>query len=430
MRRVGCLTKGNTAAGTAAERTVPAIVCDADKLSQIAILQELGRAGIPVVATAGSTKAIGFASRYVTRRFSWNTPSYDPRFVDMMIEHLPRGVVFYSNDANAENLSAQRQRLLDAGFRIRIASFETLSSVLNKEALGPVAKACGVCVPTSVHVSSADDLRVAARRIGFPLIIKSTNLAGGVYRLVRGERELVPSYAEMEREISSDAWRHRNAGLFIQKWIETEGARLWNFNALVDGGDICSWSMGVRVRTNRRPDGTIGSTLLFGKTESDDDILDANRRLLRLLKYDGFVETEWSKREGEPPEMYLYDFNPRPSGNIRWVLQSGVPMALQYYRLCIGTLDRVQTPMRSGTRYYKVFYRDNDFLLSLDDPSQTAGRSFAILVENLRAIFSCRHDAVDSLDPDDLGPTFRAVRPLPMLFAKGVGKLARNLLFR
>lgn len=407
---------------------VPAIVCDADKLSQIAILQELGGAGIPVVATATSESATGFASRYVTRRFAWDIPSHDPRYVDLMIERLPRGVVFYSNDANAENLSAQRDRLLGAGFRIRIAAPETLAKVLDKDTLASTASASGVRVPESVPVPSREDLRTGAREIGFPLIIKSTNLAGGVYRLVRREEDLLPLFAEMELEIRSESWRHRNARLFLQKWIETENARLWNFNALVDGGEILSWSMGVRVRTNRRRDGSIGSTLLFGETETDEEILEANRRLFRNLRYDGFVETEWSKRPGAPGETYLYDFNPRPSGNIRWVFRSGVPMALQYYSLCTGSGSRFEAPMLPGTRYYKVFYRDNDFLLSLDDPLRTARESMAILIEDLRVIASCRRHAVDILDPDDLGPTFRAIRPLPWLFAKGFGKLARNLL--
>lgn len=405
----------------------PAIVCDADKLSQVAILQELGKSGVPVVATATSGGALGLASRFVSRKFVWDTPSHDPRYVDLMIERLPRGVVFYSNDANTENLSAQRGRLLDAGFRILIASPEALGKVLNKDVLASTTAACGISVPRSAPVTGREELERGAREIGYPLIIKSTNLAGGVYRLVRREEDLLPLYDDMSREIRSEAWKHRNARLFLQEWIDTRNARLWNFNALAKGGEILSWSMGVRHRTNRRPDGTIGSTLLFGETEFDEEILEANRRILRDIRYDGFLETEWSKAVGDDREMYLYDFNPRPSGNIRWVFRSGVPMALQYYRLCLGEADRFQGRMNAGTRYYKIAYRDNDFLLSLDDPSRTAGESLSVLVENLRAIPASRRHAVDVLDPEDLGPTFRALRPLPWLFAKGIGKLVRNL---
>lgn len=404
----------------------PAIVCDADKLSQVAIIQELGKHGVPVFATSTSHDAVGFGSRYVKRRIVWNVPSHDPRYVDLLIAHVPRGVVFYSNDANAENLAAHRDRLVSAGFMMKIAEPGTLSKVLNKDLLAAAACECGVSVPPGVSVSVRDGLTEQARSIGYPLIIKATNLAGGVYRLVWKEDELLARFDEMEREVHSDTWKHRNARLFLQRWIDTADSNLWNFNALVEGGEILSWSMGRRIRTNRRRDGTTGSSLLYGETGIENSILEANRRLFQGLRYDGFVETEWSKGPGEGGGLFLYDFNPRPSGNIRWVFRSGVPMAIQYYRLCSAGERRFDTHMTAGTRYHKVFYRDNDFLLSLDDPGTSASRSLAILVDDLRAVASCRRHAVDILDPDDLGPTLRAIRPLPWLFVRGLGKLLRN----
>jgi len=403
----------------------PAIVCDAGMLSQVAIIQELGRLGIPVIALADSPSAIGFSSRYVGRRLLCSTPSYDPEYVRFLVSSAPRGVIFYSNDANTENMARHREELLACGFSILISSISTLERVTQKDRLFETALECGVSVPKCRLVSSAAELQDNAAEFGVPLILKSTNLAGGVYRFVRSRDAAPAVFHEMSELINDGNSRHRGARLMAQQWVPQADTKLWNFNACVKSGEIVCFSMGERIRTDVLPDGWRGSMLLFGKTAYNDRIFEENRRLLRHLEFDGIVETEWSESSPEPSPIYLYDFNPRFSGNIRWAFKSGVSLAEQYYRLALGMSARHQN-MRTGTVYAKVFFHRNDFVDAIDNPSLSVLQKLAVLKDDLLAVTRCRRHAVDILDPSDLRPTLRAAAELVSTLSARLRRFAQS----
>jgi predicted ATP-grasp superfamily ATP-dependent carboligase len=402
----------------------PAIVCDADKLSQVAIIQELGRLGVPVVAVAATSRAIGFGSKYAGRRILCSIPSYDPAFVRFLVTEVPRGVVFYSNDANTENISRHREELRERGFSLFISDIATLERVVEKDRLYQTGQECGVAVPKCALVSSTAELEDRVTEFGLPLILKSTNLAGGIYRFVRYRDDVPSVFREMTQIIESEALRHRSARLMAQQWVAQDHARLWNFNGCAKTGKILSFSMGQRIRTEVRPDGTLGSVLLFGRTAYNGAIFEENRRLLDYLKYDGIVETEWSQCT-ETGRTYLYDFNPRPSGNIHWAFKSGVSLAEQYYRLALGLAPKRQV-MKDKVVYAKVLYRQSDWLEALSSPHRSFVEKMGVLRDDLMALAGCGRHAVDVLDPRDMGPTFRAVAELKPMLADSLQRAAHR----
>lgn len=397
----------------------PAIVCDADKLSQVAIIQELGRLGIPVAAVAGSARAIGFGSRYVRQRLICQIPSYEPAYIEFLLSEAPCGVLFYSNDACTENVSRHKEELAVRGFSLLVSDPLTLERVIEKDRLYQTARECGVAVPRCAPVASPAELEARIDALGLPLILKSTNLAGGIYRFVPTREAAAAVFDEMSEVIHSAALEHRGARLMAQQWIPQGDARLWNFNACVRAGEIQSYCMGRRLRTDVRPDGSLGSVLLYGETAHHAAIFEENRRLLAYLNFDGLVETEWS--EGASGR-YLYDFNPRPSGNIRWCFRSGVSLAEQYYRLALELPPVAQT-MRPRTIYAKVLYRQNDWLQAWTNPRTSLLEKVKVLLHDVCAVARCGRHAVDVLDPKDPGPTLRAVAELASMFA---GRLRRG----
>jgi predicted ATP-grasp superfamily ATP-dependent carboligase len=412
---------------------VPAIICDAGKLAPIAMLQQLGRHRIPIVAIADDRNAIGLASRYISKKIIAPVPSHHPDYIGFLVDSVPRGVLFYSNDANAENIARHREELVRAGFSLLISDIGVLESVAQKERLYETSLHCGVKVPKSVAVSAAN-LADSAADVGYPCILKSTNLAGGVYEMVPDAHSLEPAFHRMYEIIHSSIWKHRNAGLMLQKWVSQKNVSLWNFNACVKNGEIVSFSMGRRLRTDIRRDGSIGSLLLYGETAYDESVFQANKRLLQQLKFDGIMESEWSLDSTHPEELYLYDFNPRPSGNIRWTLKSGVDMAHHYYRLSLGMPVSNVQPMASGIKYFKVICRDNDFLTSLDNPHFSWVDKLRVLGQDFAALLNAETHAVEIVDVRDLGPTLRAARDLLTVFGQkllgGFRKLMRFLGFR
>jgi predicted ATP-grasp superfamily ATP-dependent carboligase len=405
----------------------PAVVCDADKLSQIAIIQELGRLGIPVVALAGSPRAIGFGSKYLARRIVCPIPSHDSEYVPFLVANAPRGAIFYSNDANAENIARGAEQLRANGFSLLISTAETLERVVEKDRLYQTGLECGVAVPKCRLVSSAAELEASVDEFGLPLILKSTNLAGGVYRFLSSPEDAGSVFREMNDIVHGQSVRHRNARLMAQQWIRQSNTALWNFNACAERGEILSFSMGRRIRTDVRPDGTLGSVLLYGRSELNPAILERNARLLKHIEFSGIVETEWSESGGDPGSIYLYDFNPRPSGNIRWAFKSGVSLAEQYYRAALG-LSRRRQAMKTGTVYAKVLYRTSDMVESFSNPRLSFFRKLMVLREDLAAVVRFRRHAVDVLDPRDLGPTFRAVAELGPILARSFRSAALRLM--
>lgn len=406
--------------------TALAVVIDADKLSQIAIIQELGRLGIPVAAISSATRPAGFASRYPAWKLPSPVPSHEPAYVDFLLSAAPRGVIFCSNDANAENLSRHAGELRAAGFRLLLSGPEVLDRVVSKDRLHETARECGVAVPKCAPVSTAAELETMIQEFGLPLILKSTNLAGGVYRFVPSCEAAAGVFREMTGIVTSDAFRHRGTRLMAQQWIPQEGVRLWNYNACVKNGEILGCFMGERVRTDVRADGTLGSVLLYGRTAYHAAIAEDNRRLLRHIGFSGIVETEWSERASGRGVRYLYDFNPRPSGNIRWASRSGVSLVLQYYRAALE-LPVPARVMRDGIVYAKVLYNPCDWLEALTNPRFTAMQKLAVLREDLAAVAGCWRHAVDVLDPRDPGPTLRVCAGLAAALGESAHRLCERL---
>jgi predicted ATP-grasp superfamily ATP-dependent carboligase len=402
---------------------VPAIVCDAEKLSQVAIIQELGHFGIPVVALSNSSSAIGFASKYVAQRILCPVASYDPFYIDFLKSSVPRGVLFYSNDACTENISQNRDGLISAGFSLLISDIAVLRRVIEKNQLYRTARECGISVPECSLVGSADEVQQRVAEYGVPVILKATNLAGGVYRRIDDCKDVSVAFQEMRALLANPDHCHRSAHLMVQRWISQPGRKLWNFNACVKSGEILSFVTGERIRSDHYPDGRLGSILLFGKTEPNPRIHELNSRLLRHLQFDGLVETEWSEDPTRKDETFLYDFNPRPSGNIRWSFKSGVSLAVQYYQLALGlSTERLQ--MKTGVAYAKVFYRWSDPIEACVSRRFTFTQKLSILKDDLLAVLRCRRHAVDILDPRDLGPTWHATAELARLL---LGRLRRRI---
>jgi len=274
---------------------IPAIVCDAEKLSQIAIIQELGRLRIPIIAVSSKKEAVGFASRYIEKKIICQIPSYENEYARFLVHSLPRGVIFYSNDANTENIAKNKTFLLKEGFGLLISDSSILERVIEKDNLYNTGLECSIKVPRSFVVLSWSNLVDVASEVGFPLILKATNLAGGVYKLARRPQDLDIIFEEMTETINNEMWRHRKARLIVQEWIPQQNIRLWNFNACAVGGEIICYSMGERIRTNIFQDGTFGSTLMYGISKYNPSILEKNCKILKHLKYDGIVERNGQK---------------------------------------------------------------------------------------------------------------------------------------
>ena len=73
-------------------------------------------------------------------------------------------------------------------------------------------------LPGSGLLSDIEQTRAEARRIGYPVMLKSTAGGGGIgMRLIRGEGELVQAYASVDRLARAN---FKDAGLYLEKFVE------------------------------------------------------------------------------------------------------------------------------------------------------------------------------------------------------------------
>ncbi len=408
-------------------QSISAIVFDADKLSQVAIIQELGRFGIPITAIARSSPAMGFGSRFVKQRIECPIPSHEDEYIEFAMSECSPGVVFYSNDASTENVARHQSELRARGFSVLVSAAETLDRVIQKHQLYETARECGIAVPRCRAVRDIDDFLRCIEQFSLPSILKATNLAGGVYRFVRDRGSAATTFVELSQLVGREEYRHRRTELMLQEWISQSAVTLWNFNACVKAGEIVSYSMGKRLRSDVQADGRLGSMLLYGTTAYNEPIYELNRRLLAHLKFDGIIETEWSVDSVTESQMYLYDFNPRASGNIRWAFRSGVSLAKDYYDLALG-LKPSPGKMRPGVHYAKVLYKDSDWLQALVRKDIGPRKKLGILLQDMFLLLRSRRNAVDVLELSDPGPTVRAVRQLFSMLLQSIRARVRRTL--
>ncbi|MBN1684104.1 MAG: hypothetical protein JW855_01515 [Gammaproteobacteria bacterium] len=410
------------------ENMVPAIICDAHIVSQVAIIQELGKLKIPIYAISNSDKAVGFYSKYIFEKHICKSASHTEDYIRFIIKKLPKGVIFCSNDPNAEIIAKNKDKLINNGFKLIAPDKEIFDGIRNKDRLYITAKKIQIRVPKCYLIGSVDELLAIEKKFQYPFIIKATKLAGGVYRFVRNHEEIVDVYEKMRSLIESLEWKDRSSSLMVQEWIDQRDVKLWNFNGFAFKGNILSFSMGERVRTNISSEGIIGSTLLHGRTAFNEKIYKLNKIFVENTQFSGIFESEWSENN-KTSETYLYDFNPRPSGNIRWAFKSGANLVGDYYRLANDLPLITPSPMKKNINYYKIFYEVNDFFKSNDNPNNSFNQRASILKENICAIMKYNKNAIDIFDINDPLPTIICLLKsnFIILFLKNIIKLFMSI---
>ncbi len=162
-------------------------------------------------------------------------------------------------------------------------------------------------LPGSGIVADIDAARCEARRIGYPVMIKSTAGGGGIgMQLVRHESDLPEAFASVERLASKNFSR---GGVFIEKYIER--ARHIEVQIFGDGkGNVVA--LGERdCSTQRRNQKIIEETPAPGLSEATRAALHESAvRLARAVKYRsaGTVEYVFDVQSGD---FYFLEVNTR-----------------------------------------------------------------------------------------------------------------------
>lgn len=156
---------------------VSAILSGIHNVNALGVLRGLRRKGIPVILLDVDSHSMVRYSRFVSRRFPCPNPNdSEMGFIDALIklgqslDHRP--VFIPTGDAEVMALARHQETLLPY-YRMPVASFDTISLLVNKKRFFQDVISRNIPCPRTCFPETVEEMREMAADIGYPLIIKS-----------------------------------------------------------------------------------------------------------------------------------------------------------------------------------------------------------------------------------------------------------------
>jgi predicted ATP-grasp superfamily ATP-dependent carboligase len=293
------------------------LITNAEQRSMLASCRSLAAAGYRVSAIAFARRAAAHHSRGCSQRLHMTDPALSAeRFIDELADVLASGryaALLPGSDTALLAISCMRERLGDAT-RIGLPAPDAVQRSLNREVLSVQATAAGLPAPTSVRCTGIQEALVAARDLGFPVILKSVRTAerlhdrvdqGTPSRRIDSERELVDCVAE-------------GCDCLVQA---SERGEPYSFGGVMIGGRLVALSMSHYRRTWPPQAGYAA----FAETVAPPPALERMvETLMREIGWQGIFEIELIRSARD--RFVPIDLNPRPYGSLALAVSAGAPL--------------------------------------------------------------------------------------------------------
>jgi predicted ATP-grasp superfamily ATP-dependent carboligase len=302
------------------------LLTNAEERSVLAACRSLSRAGYRV----GAASHTALAPAQWSRSCDWRVRVPDPRrdasgFVEKLRDELarrPYAALIPGSDGALLAISRERERL-PATAVIGLPPPVVVERALSRTAMSSAARAAGFAELATVRCSGVEDALAAARELGYPVALKSTDAAlahdGAVSGAAKGR--LVRSEEELRREAPDF-----HGELLLQQFLAGEPVSL---AGVVGGGELLALATTRYVRM-WPPD---GGSVAFGETiPAPPGLEEQVRDLLAALEWEGIFELELihthpTSPDTTPSHFVPIDLNPRPYGSMALANAAGAPLA-------------------------------------------------------------------------------------------------------
>ncbi|WP_231365761.1 MULTISPECIES: hypothetical protein [unclassified Thioalkalivibrio] len=287
----------------------------------LAIVRELGEAGFDVIAASRGRDALGFSSRYVTKKYLI-PPGVDDLvpFVSEIIRSDAVTHVFAVWEADIIRLNYHRHEF--QGVEMMFPDQSQLSKVLDKRLLNQEASKYGLRVPPMYdpHEVLSHPNRFESGQ--FPIIVKANDVNEDPLRLQRSGIQI----EKCEYYYDIDALRARiecmlNAGVvpMVQAYCPGEGV---GHTVLMHDGEAV-----VRCAHKRLhewpPSGGISALCESLDPDEEGEAFEKTVGFLKSLEWEGVAMLEY-RRSPHDGELYLIEVNGRFWGSLPLAYHSGV----------------------------------------------------------------------------------------------------------
>jgi predicted ATP-grasp superfamily ATP-dependent carboligase len=288
---------------------------DAQERAGLAAIRCLGAGGYAVTATADRVTAPGLWSRHCSQRRVLPSPTEDLEgFIaglERILTSCRHDLLIPGTDASLFAISLTRERLQGlAG--LALAPHPVVERCLSKRALLDAAARAGLHGPETLLCDSQAAALRAARRLGFPVIVKpDAVICRQGKRLVRRASALAG-----DEQVLRGALREPGPWL-VQRFVRRP---IISIAGVVSEGDLAAL---VATRYLRLWPIDAGNGSFIETFAPPEELVNATGRLMCSLGWSGIFQLELADMGGR---LAALDLNPRPYGSLGIARAAGVPL--------------------------------------------------------------------------------------------------------
>jgi predicted ATP-grasp superfamily ATP-dependent carboligase len=371
------------------------LILDANQRSALSAIRSLGRRGLKVIAADHQLPSIGSVSKHAAGAEPYADPTTSPeaflRDITAIVRRHAIDVVMPMTDTTTMLLVEHPDLLAPA--RLACPTASSYLALTDKGNLVKLAMELGVPVPRTVVANTAEQIRAAARELGYPLVLKparSRFLTNG--RIVATGVRAVRDEAELLACVDHLPWLGEIPCL-VQAFVGEHGAGVF---AVCGAEGPVAWFAHRRIR-EKPPSG--GVSVLSESAAIDARLREHAAALLRAARWFGVAMVEFRvARDGTP---YLMEVNGRFWGSLQLAVDSGVDFPWLLHELASGRQPNPSTGYTIGRRLRWLLGDVDNLLIQVRDSRKRASAKLAAMMQFIASCFDfgCRQEVLRWSDP-------------------------------
>ncbi|MGV9264741.1 carboxylate--amine ligase [Kitasatospora sp. NPDC003701] len=310
-----------------ADRAVPALLVKIGRYPQshsaVGAVRTLGRLGVPVYAMVEDRLTPTALSRYLTGALVAPTTGREPpaelaaglrEAAGEVRRRTGRRAVAVATDDEAAVLLAEHAEELAEDLLLPPVPAGLPRRLADKGGLHDLCRATDTPTPGACAPTDRDELLAAARRFGYPLVLKNLASFTRLQRPVVGHTTVVRTEAELLAHCPADGPDGGPAlAVLAQEYLPADRAEDWITHLTCGpGGEPLAAFTGVKLRS--WPPGAGVTTR--ARAVANPELAELAVRFCRRIGYSGIADLDWrlDLRDGR---YKLVDFNPRTGAQFR-----------------------------------------------------------------------------------------------------------------
>jgi predicted ATP-grasp superfamily ATP-dependent carboligase len=317
------------------------LVTDAQDRSSLAGCRSLQRVGYAVDALATGRPAAAHWSRFCDRRLTATDPRSDSDRFSSELSDIVRSkryrLLVTGSDASLLAISRHRERL-EPFVELALPPEDVVERCVSKPALAQAAAEAGLASPETELCADESDARAAARRFGYPVVLKPpSTILGRNGDMRQRASSLVPDETSLAALLPE-----YGTPCLIQR---PEAGAVLSFSGVAAEGRVLAYGVSRYGRTWPPEGGAVS----FAETiPPPDGLLQKVEDLLEVLGWQGVFELEVIERGDSG--FAAIDFNPRLFGSLELITRAGAPLTAAWCNWVLGR-GQIEGEARPGYHY-------------------------------------------------------------------------------